>query len=74
MTSNDNNWFQGASTGDSLVDPIDVDELDDATPTHDSVADELGTAPLSDSAKLTAARRSRIGAAFRSARRGPQSP
>jgi hypothetical protein len=72
MTSNDN-WFQGTSTGDPLVDPIDVDELDDATPTHDSVADELGTAPLPDSTKLTAARRSRISAAFRPSLRRPQS-
>jgi len=74
MTSNDNNWFQGASTGDPLIDPVDVDELDDATPMHDSVADELGIAPVYDSSKLEAARRSRIGAAFRPRRRRPPSP
>jgi hypothetical protein len=74
MTSNDNNWFQGASTGDPLVDPINVDELDDATPMHDRVADELGMDPVHDSFKLEATRRSRIGAAFRPARRRPQSP
>jgi hypothetical protein len=74
MTSNDNNWFQGASTDDPLVDPLNVDELDDATPMHDRVADELSMDPVCDSATLEAARRSRIGAAFRPARRGPQSP
>lgn len=74
MTGNDNNWFQSASTGDPLVDPINVDELDDATPMHDQVADELDMDPVLDSAKLEAARRSRIGAAFRPARRRPQSP